>query len=146
MRTLKQASLIFLAASLAAIASGVFHPAKPAWYEVQDSAGLRWRISVDQAKKLVEAGEVVWIDARVRAKFEQGHLPGAILLNTEEWADLMFTNQEALQAVLDRPVIVYCDGSGCARSDEIAVRLRELMGLDPVYVLDGSWQDLKSGQ
>ncbi len=143
MRTLKQALLIVLAASAAAIASAFFHPSKPAWYEVQDSSDLRWRITIDQAKKMTAEGEVVWIDARIRAKYELGHLPGAILLNAEEWADQMFRNQEALQAVLDRPVIVYCDGSGCARSEEIAVRLRELMGLDPVYVLDGSWRDLK---
>lgn len=146
MRTLKQASLILIATSIAAIASAMFHPSKPAWYEVRDTADLRWRISVERAEELMASGDVVWIDARVRAKYEKNHLPGAILLNTEEWADLMFSNQEALQAVLDRPVIVYCDGSGCARSEEIAVRLRELMGLDPVYVLDGSWKDVKTGR
>lgn len=144
MKPVKQAILIVLAASVAAVASAFIHPRKPAWYEVHSSADLRWRISVEQAKELATNGEVVWIDARVRAKFEEDHLPGAILLNTEEWADLMFSNQEVLQAVLGRPVIVYCDGSSCARSDEIAVRLRELLGLEPVYVLDGSWRDLES--
>ena len=56
----------------------------------------------------------------------------------------MFSNQDVLQAVLDSPVIVYCDGSSCLRSAEVAERLRELLGLDPVYVLQGEWRDLKS--
>lgn len=143
MNAWKQAGWIIALAAVAGVASAIFHPVKPAWYEVESAADLRWRISIQEARDLLEAGEVVWIDARSRAKYEEGHLPEAILLNPEEWGELMFSNQDALQAVLDRPVIVYCDGESCARSGEIGERLRELMGLDPVFVLQGDWRELQ---
>jgi rhodanese-related sulfurtransferase len=138
----KQAILILLLAALAGAASAVFHPRRPPWYEVRDAAEMRWGISLTEAKEIIRRGEVVWVDARTGANYEAGHLPGAILLNPEEWGDLLFQSQEALQAAFDRPVIVYCDGDACTRSAEVGQRLRELMGLDPVYVLQGEWREL----
>ena len=143
MKAWKQAGWIIALAAVAGGASAVFHPSKPAWYAVENTDDLRWSISPGEARKLMSAGAVVWIDARSRENYEADHFPGAILLNPEEWGELMFQNQDALQAVLNTPVIVYCDGSSCVRSAEVAERLRELMGLDPVYVLQGEWRDLK---
>ncbi|HRQ89734.1 MAG TPA: rhodanese-like domain-containing protein [Bacteroidia bacterium] len=142
MRTLRQALLIVGCAILAATATAWLHPRRPPWFQVEDPAQARWRLSVVEVGKLMAAGPVVWIDARPRADYEASHLPGALLLNAEEWGDLMFEHQFTLQEAFDRPVVVYCDGESCQRSAEIAQRLRELVGLDPVYVLDGPWRDL----
>ncbi len=144
MNVFKQAGLIASLAAAAGVASAIFHPLKPAWYEVKSATELRWGITIKGVRDLMALGEVVWIDARSRAKYDEEHLPGAILLNPEEWGELMFSNQDALQAVLDRPVIVYCDGESCVRSGDVAERLRDLMGLDPVYVLQGEWRELKT--
>lgn len=138
----QQGALILACATVAGGMSAAFHPRRPPWYEVADPARDRWEIDLSRANELIAAGPVVWIDARPRPAFEQGHVPGALLLNTEEWGDLMFENQDALRAGFEHPVIVYCDGSGCERSADIAQRLRELLGLDPVYVLKGPWQQL----
>ncbi len=137
-----QAAGLVGCAILAGGVSALFHPSSPPWYEVEDSDSQRNRISVSQAHVLEEKGRVVWIDARTRAEYDAGHVSGAILLNVEEWADLMFAHQMDLQEAYGIPVIVYCSGGGCERSAEIAQRLRELIGLDPVYVLDGDWQEL----
>ncbi len=142
MRVWKQIVLIFGCASLAGVASALFHPLRPPWFAAEDPATERWRISVEEARRLSVGGEVVWIDARKRSLYEAGHLPGALLLNPEEWADLMFEHQFVLQDAFSRPVVVYCDGESCARSADIAQRLRELLGLDPVYVLEGDWRAL----
>ncbi len=99
-----------------------------------------------EAQGLAESGDVLWIDARKREAYESGHLPGALLLNPEEWGELMFEHQTALQAAFERPVVVYCEGTGCERSGDIAQRLRELLGLDPVYVLEGDWRELAAGR
>jgi len=145
MNAWKQAALILACATAAAGASAVFHPLRPPWYTVEDPSAIRWRITLDEAREIVADGEVVWIDARPRASYEADHLPDALLLNTDEWGDLMFQHQEALQAAFERPAIVYCDGESCARSAEVAQRLRELLGLDLVFVLEGDWRELKGG-
>ncbi len=139
----RQASLILACALAAGAISAAFHPGRPPWFEVADPTRERWEIEVPRARELAAAGRVVWIDARPRADFEKDHLPGALLLNSEEWGDLMFEHQDALRDAFERPVIVYCDGEGCARSGDIAQRLRELLGLDPVYVLKGPWQEFR---
>src|SRR5690606_35915841 len=113
MNAWKQAGLLLALAALAGTAATVFHPRRPPWYEVVDPAEMRWSISPEKARSLAAAGGVVWIDARTRADYEADHLPGAILLNPEEWGDLLFQSQESLQAAFDRPVIVYCDGDAC---------------------------------
>lgn len=139
----KQALLILALASLAAGLSASLHPRRPPWFETSDPARERWEIDLNAARTLRAEGPVVWIDSRPRADYEQGHLEGALLLNSEEWGELMFEQQEALRAALDQPVVVYCDGAGCERSADIAQRLRELLGLDPVYVLKGPWRELR---
>jgi len=140
---IREAVIILAAASLATLISAFFHPKRPAWHRVEDPSDIQWSLTVEQAKKLIRSGEpVLWIDARSRREFEKGHLADAILLNTDEWGDLMYQHQNRLQKAMGHPIIVYCDGSGCQKSKEIAERLRELLGLDPVFVLKGKWRKL----
>ncbi|MEX2580649.1 MAG: rhodanese-like domain-containing protein [Verrucomicrobiales bacterium] len=139
----RQIGAILSLALAAAILSAFFHPKRPAWRVVESTEELRWQISLDEAKQLAAANEVLWIDARSRETFEDSSLPNAILLNTDEWGDLMFEHMDVLQSAMDRPVVVYCDGTRCAESHEVATRLRELLGLEPVYVLKGDWRDLE---
>ena len=141
--TLRQVGIVLSLALMAAFLSAFFHPQRPAWYFVESAEDLRWQISVEDAKTLAETENVLWIDARPRTKFDEGHMPRAILLNADEWGDLMFQNMDTLQSAMSRPVIVYCDGDRCAKSNDVATRLRELLGLDPVYVLKGDWKLLK---
>ena len=47
----------------------------------------------------------------------------------------------ALMAAVGKPVVIYCDGKRCKRSQSVAQKLRELVGLDPVYVLKGDWRE-----
>lgn len=139
----RQVGLIVSLALVAATLSAFFHPNRPAWYFVESAENLRWQISVEEAKTLAAAEEVLWVDARSRQKFEEGHMPGSILLNADEWGDLMFENMDTLQSAMSRPVVVYCDGTFCAKSQDVASQLRELLGLDPVYVLKGDWRLLE---
>lgn len=143
MNAWKQIGLLLAFALVAGVVSAILHPRRPPWFEVADAAAMRWSISSEKAKSLSIDAEVVWIDARSRANYEADHIPGAILLNPEEWGELLFESQESLQAAFDRPVIVYCDGEACTRSAEVGERLRELMGLSPVYVLKGDWRMLR---
>lgn len=139
----KQIAAIFGVSLLVAIVSAAIHPKRPPWFQVESAEELRWQIDSEKANQLAADGDVVWIDARKREKFDKEHLEGAILLNNEEWGDLMFQNMDALQDALGKPVIVYCDGTRCEKSKDVSIRLRELLGLDPVYVLKGDWREIK---
>lgn len=140
--TSTQVVIIVGLAVVAAGLSAVFHPKRPAWFKTSSPEELRWQISPEEAATLSSESDVLWIDARERVKFEESHREDAILLNLAEWSDLMFQHMDVLQDSFGRTVIVYCDGQDCGKSLEVAKRLRELIGLDPVYVLKGSWQEL----
>lgn len=142
MGTGKQVIVIVGISIVATILSAVFHPKRPAWYRVSSPEELRWRIQPTEIAALSRDAEILWVDAREREKFEVDHMPGAILLNLGEWGDLMFQYMDTLQGAFKRPVVVYCDTESCGKSQEVAKRLRELLGLDPVYVLKGDWREL----
>lgn len=143
--TWQQGVVLVGLAGLAAAASAFLHPKRPPWYRVASAEELRWRITPEEAAKLAAEGPVLWVDARTREKFEEEHLPGAILLNRQEWGDLMFEHMDALQDAMGNPVVVYCDGTDCRKSLEVAAQLRELLGLEPVYVLFGDWRAAGGG-
>ncbi len=139
----KQLLVIVGLSIVATLLSAVFHPKRPSWYRVSSPEELRWQIQPAGIPALSEGAEILWVDAREREKFDEAHLPGAILLNLGEWGDLMFQHMDTLQAAFGQPVVVYCDTETCGKSQEVAKRLRELIGLDPVYVLKGSWRELQ---
>lgn len=136
---------LILALSLAAAAlSALFHPRKPAWFRVASPEEARWHINLEEAIAIQNEGKPLWIDARSRVEFDQGHVESAIILNTGEWGDLMFNHMDRLQDAMNRSAIVYGEGSQDRRSEEVAKRLRELLGLEPVYVLQGDWRLMDS--
>jgi rhodanese-related sulfurtransferase len=141
-RTIREALWIFLIAGILAGGAAFLHPRAPSWFLVEPSG--RWDLQIDKIREVLgeDADRVVWIDARPDKAFQKGHLKGAIHLNRERWGDLVAENQDQLQEALGNPVFVYCDGRGCQRSVEIAERLRQLLGLEPVYVLRGDWRKL----
>lgn len=133
-------AIVILAISVGiAGAAAWMHPRAPAWYVV--TAVNSWDLTPEQVRDLDD--EVVWIDARTEADFEKGHIKGALLLNEDEWGDLVFEHQDTLQAAMGKAVVVYCDGTGCERSQHVAEKLRQLIGLDPVYVLRGDWREFQ---
>lgn len=87
---------------------------------------------------------VLWIDARSSPEFDQGHIPGAVLLNEDHWDDLLPAVLEAWMP--GRPLVVYCGSEGCRASHEVAERLRVEAGLPDVHVLKGGWEAWLAGQ
>jgi rhodanese-related sulfurtransferase len=94
-------------------------------------------IAIAEARKLPSA---LWIDARSFADYNKGHMPGALLLNEDNW-------DESLPQILQQwkpgvPVIVYCSSVSCQASHEIAKRLMA-GNVKPVFVLHGGWEALQ---
>lgn len=70
-----------------------------------------------------EMEQVVFVDARSRRYYEEGHVPGAFLLDHFQPE---LTMGEVLPAVLAAEVVVvYCSGGECEDSEFVAVFLRD---------------------
>ncbi len=85
--------------------------------------------------------QVLFVDARNAKRFDEAHIPGAVLLNTEQWGALFPAFLDAWDP--DKTVVVYCDGGGCEASHDVAERLRQELQVQTVFVLKGgfpAWQ------
>jgi rhodanese-related sulfurtransferase len=136
MRALRQALLILLAALIPAGLTAAFHPRRPAWSEDTLLPG-----EVKLQTVLAWGSDVLWIDARSLKDYEAEHVPGAILLNLEDWEQLF-------PRFLDRwrpeeKIVVYCSSTSCELSHEVAERLKT-NGISPVYMLKGGWEAWKN--
>jgi rhodanese-related sulfurtransferase len=129
-RALRQLAVVLALALLPALVSGAlqlqWNAETPASHgEVTLATVHNWR------------DHVLWVDARSRAKYEHEHIPGAILLNEDEWNKLVPAFLDAWNP--DVPVVVYCDGGSCDASHAIAERLRTELKIEKVHVLKGGW-------
>jgi rhodanese-related sulfurtransferase len=70
----------------------------------------------------LDAGAVdfVLLDARGRAAYDAGHLPGAVHLHHSE------ITQETVAGLPDGPVVAYCAGPSCNGACKAAARLAAL--------------------
>jgi rhodanese-related sulfurtransferase len=82
--------------------------------------------------------QVLWVDARSRKKFEQGSVPGAVLLNEEEWDAQIARFLDAWDP--EKTIIVYGD-RGSDAGESVAHRLREELKVEKVRVLHGGFEE-----
>ncbi|MBF0230992.1 MAG: rhodanese-like domain-containing protein [Desulfamplus sp.] len=108
-----------------------------------DSAGASLVISLDEAKVLFEQNHALFLDARPKDEYDEGHIAGALSLPQQE-AESYFMEVaielEASQVDINgsKVIITYCDGDTCELSHELALFLKE-MGFNNVKVLVNGW-------
>lgn len=143
MKALRQAFLLLLLSAAAAVATHLWHPAAPVWYLAEEAPG-----EGEVTLKEIEAqwkGDVLWIDARTRERYEQEHIPGALLLNEYERDELLLEHLEKLQTS-GKPIVIYCDAMKCKASHQMRDYLSQNVGLSEVWVLTGGWPAWKEGR
>ena len=110
--------------------------------EQLDQKGQVKTITHEEVKKWMNTttGQFVIVDVRTQEEFNQGHLPGAILVTVTELATPK--GQALLPKNLDMPIVVYCRSGN--RSSDAAKKLTE-MGYKQVYDLGGitGWEPEK---
>ena len=133
---------VLAALTLMASATTYFiHPHAPALY-LQSEPVSDGEISVAEARVAMKSQGAIFIDARIRAKFDAGHIPGALpLCETEsDYAAQLSVVAEALQQGQEKLMIVYCDGKKCQASHKTAETLHGFHPIpDNVKVLHGGW-------
>jgi rhodanese-related sulfurtransferase len=92
-------------------------------------------INVDQAIKIFQRGDGLFIDARHEDEFNEGHIKGAISLplsRLEAHPDLVRGLPK------DTLIVTYCSGEECALSIDLGERLA-LLGFTNVKVFFSGW-------
>ena len=127
------------------IALGVNHwrsdgiPIVGAWSaeaRFSDAADESPVIFLIEARHLFEEDSAVFVDARPKSRYTEGHIPGALSLPWPE-VDRRFTGTADLPAGPEM-IITYCDGESWEPSHELALFLRK-KGYENVRVLANGW-------
>lgn len=133
MKTPVQIFLILLASVMAAVGQGWIMGTRGSALEAEKAG-----VSLETALGLENP---IWVDARAEAAYDEKHFPGALHLNEDNWNSGLSELLEAWDP--GRPIVVYCDGNGCATSRGLAMKLRKELNLDQVFWLEGGWQSIE---
>lgn len=95
-------------------------------------------ITIAEAEDLFISGDAAFIDSRFEEKFQQGRILGS--LNIPYEADVKEDALIDLALPLDRTLVIYCDGSECQSSVQLAKALHD-QGFQDLRVLFGGWEE-----
>lgn len=137
LRAIRQALILLLLSAAAAWATYTWHPRAPALHLIQEP--LRDDEVSMQAIHERWNNDVLWIDARPQEQFDAGHVPGALLLNEQNFDNQLFHHLDALQTN-KKPIVVYCSAAKCDASRNILERLKQMFALENAFVLKGGWK------
>ncbi len=93
-------------------------------------------IPFEDARKLFEAGDAVFLDARPASDYESGHIQGAKNLPWLEFDD--YFDRIVAELPENRTIITYCEGETCDLGKQLARALID-MGFPHVRVLANGW-------
>ena len=89
---------------------------------VPDDWAKAWKhYHYDDAKAHWDAKDALFVDARAKVEYDQGHIPGAIPMPLGEF-DTYFKKYES-KIKKAKYIITYCHGVGCKLSDKVAQKL-----------------------
>jgi len=97
-------------------------------------------ITLAEAESLFAMGQAVFVDTRSEESYRQGHIVGAVNIPFEEFDPGVLEN---LSLPHDNPIVVYCDGSECQSSTNLAKHLAEEDYSD-IRVFFGGWAEWKN--
>ena len=130
-RAVRQLAILLALALIPAVVSGAL---QLKWRKPEPLGENEVRLETAQ----MWGGRVLWVDARPRAKFEREHIPGAVLLNEDEWVRLVGPFLDAWEP--EKTIVVYCDSGSCDASRAVARRIKEELQVDgTTWVLHGGW-------
>jgi rhodanese-related sulfurtransferase len=90
---------------------------------------------VKVAKEIFDRGNVLFVDARSKQSYEEGHIPGAVSLPVGRFDELIqsFLNQYSP----DQQIVTYCSGRTCEDSHNLARMLAAAGYSDISVFIDG---------
>lgn len=141
--TARKVLWLLLAAVLVAAGINLLLPGRVAWVEDRagrlETAAVAAGIRLEQLSDMIgflRDGSRLFVDARSRAAYEQGHLPEAVSVPYGAESGLTVLLKSA------RPPVVYCSGSECSLALDLAKKVRDLGRTDVAVFIGGMelWQ------
>ncbi len=93
-------------------------------------------VSLEEAKRLVDGGGAIIIDARSRDAFEKGHIPGALSMPYNEVGQRY--DELTDYVAFEDNVVLYCWSPTCDFADQLATEMR-IMGFQNLRIFVGGW-------
>jgi rhodanese-related sulfurtransferase len=97
-----------------------------------------------QVQALMASQKVVVVDARTKAAFDLGHIPGAVLLPPN--ASVRDLQSFAALYPKDTPLVVYCSSTSCHTSQNMAQQLVTVAGFKNVSHMPGGFAEYTLAQ
>lgn len=95
-------------------------------------------IPLSKAEQLFHKKTTIFIDARSKTEYANGHILGALSLSWQD-VDRDYAETTDLLDASER-IVTYCDGEACDLSHDLALFLKE-RGYQNVQVLVNGWTD-----
>ena len=133
--------ILFLGA-VTGVLSNTFSDTPIPWIRPsKDAQKQQWKqITIQEARKSLETGAVLFIDARESKEYKLGHIPGALNIPAETFLE---SYQEYTNWLpVDLPLIVYCQGDPCDESRTALTHLKNF-GHENLLLLPGGWLEWK---
>lgn len=139
MNLILQILVMVVGAAFLALATAALHPQLPPFDPQELQAGEVNLVMVEEWE-----APVLWVDARSWEAYEYGHIPGAVLLNEEDWDFLIPGFLDHWEP--EHKIVVYCDSRQCGSSRSVKERIENELGIGPVFILHGGWDVWQSAE
>ena len=147
--TLKQIAMILLASGLLAATANLIHSRPIPWIQdwsnqVETRAGERdvKLISLAVALEMFHSSDAVFVDARPRADYMRGHIPGAVSIPFGQLDGHFLQLVQLIES--GEALVVYCSNRICDDALLLAGEIKTLGG-EAVLFIDGYDSWLKYG-
>jgi rhodanese-related sulfurtransferase len=97
-------------------------------------------LNLEQFADFVENRRGLVLDARYRIEYQLAHVPGALSLPRDEFAEAYAVLKGQLEKDRSQPIVVYCDGKDCEDSKLVQKALRDL-GYSQIAIYKGGWAE-----
>jgi rhodanese-related sulfurtransferase len=90
---------------------------------------------VTLARHIFDSGNALFVDARSRDNYDDGHIPGAVSMPVGEFDNLIDSFMD--QHSMDQTIVTYCSGRTCEDSHNLAQLLIDFGFTDVKVFIDG---------
>jgi rhodanese-related sulfurtransferase len=134
---MRRALLIVIAGTLLGLGVNVVSPRRIPWRRAPRVAlPATDLISLENARRLWESGDCIFLDARPSNAFVAGHIAGSLSLSVDNFEAAFPVVRPRLAT--EQALVLYCDGERCDDSSRLLLRLRPL-GFTNLHVLVNGW-------
>lgn len=99
-------------------------------------------ISLNDFRRFIEQGQAIFVDARERSLFEEGHLKVPTIVNIPESEVKQEVGRLTPEVVAGREIVLYCNGLDCPAAEVVFLELQQLFAYDRMFIYFEGWDGI----